>query len=126
MRTFAAATLFLTSSLLAQNTMQMSHDNDHRPVSLVEGLGNSSHPIQTTSAETQKYFNQGLDYIWAFNHDEARRSFQKASDLDPTAAMPLWGVALAVGPRADEGGVINRVGVFDERLGAANAADEKE
>jgi tetratricopeptide (TPR) repeat protein len=91
----------LSSSLLAQTTMQMSHD-DNRPVPLIQGLGNSSHPIRTSSPEAQKYFNQGLDYIWAFNHDEARRSFQRASSLDPTAAMPLWGVALAVGPNYND------------------------
>src|SRR3954468_5870522 len=91
----------LSSSLLAQSTMQMSHD-DTRPVPLVHGIGNSSHAIRTSSAEAQKYFNQGLDYIWAFNHDEARRSFQHAADLDPTAAMPLWGVALAVGPNYND------------------------
>ena len=97
-----AATLLFSSPMIAQMTMQMSHDEDHRPVPLVHGLGNSSHTIRTTNPEAQKYFNQGLDYIWAFNHDEARRSFQKASDLDPASAMPLWGVALAVGPNYND------------------------
>jgi tetratricopeptide (TPR) repeat protein len=93
--------LLLSSSLLAQ--MQMAHEApDARPVPLVAGLGNSNHPIRTGNPEAQKYFNQGLDYIWAFNHDEARRSFQRATDLDPTAAMPLWGVALAVGPNYND------------------------
>ncbi len=101
MKLFTAA-LLLSSPLFAQMTMQMSHEDDHRPVPLVTGIGNSSHPIRTSTPEAQKYFNQGLDYIWAFNHDEARRSFQKAADLDPTAAMPLWGVALAVGPNYND------------------------
>ena len=91
----------LSSPLLAQTTMQMSHDDD-RPVPLIQGLGNASHTIRTTSPEAQKYFNQGLDYIWAFNHDEARRSFQHAANLDPTAAMPLWGVVLAVSPNYND------------------------
>src|SRR5882757_5458166 len=97
------AAFLLSSPLLAQ--MQMTHDHearDTRPVPLVHGLGNSSHTIRTTTPEAQRYFNQGLDYIWAFNHDEARRSFQKAADLDPTSAMPLWGVALAVGPNYND------------------------
>jgi tetratricopeptide (TPR) repeat protein len=96
------AALLLSSSLLAQTTMQMSNEDDHRPVSLVSGIGNSNHPIRISTPEAQKYFNQGFDYIWAFNHDEARRSFQKAAELDPTAAMPLWGVALAVGPNYND------------------------
>jgi len=95
------ALLLLSSPALAQ--MSHQHDEaDTRPVSLVSGLGNSNHPIRITPPEAQKYFNQGLDYIWAFNHDEARRSFQKAADLDPTSAMPLWGIALAVGPNYND------------------------
>ena len=102
MKAQIAATFLLSVPLIAQTTMQMSHDEDHRPVSIVHGLGNSAHTIQTTNPEAQRYFNQGLDYIWAFNHDEARRSFQKAADLDPTSAMPLWGVALAVSPNYND------------------------
>jgi tetratricopeptide (TPR) repeat protein len=82
--------------------MQMPAMEDHRPVVLVEGLGNSHHTIRTTNAEAQKYFDQGMDYIFAFNHDEARRSFTKAAELDPKAAMPWWGVALAVGPNYND------------------------
>ena len=100
--------LILTASLAvlavtapAQMTMP-TPDKDTRPVPLVSGLGNSNHTIHTTSPEAQKYFNQGLDYIYAFNHDEARRSFQKAAQLDPKAPMPLWGVALAVGPNYND------------------------
>ncbi|MBS1801264.1 MAG: hypothetical protein JSS95_15740 [Acidobacteria bacterium] len=100
MKSALAVALLLATSATAQ--MPMSHDGDHRPVPLVHGLGNSAHTIRTTSPEAQRYFNQGLDYIWAFNHDEARRSFQKAADLDPAAAMPLWGVALAVGPNYND------------------------
>src|SRR5882757_1249442 len=102
MKATTAAALLLSSPLLAQMSIQMSHEDDHRPVPLVHGLGNSHHTIRTTSPEAQKYFNQGLDYIWAFNHDEARRSFQKAADIDPISAMPLWGVALAVSPNYND------------------------
>src|SRR5450756_1905739 len=86
--------------LCAQMSMPMAPDN--RPVPLVAVLGNSHHAIRTASPETQKYFDQGMDYIFAFNHDEARRSFQKASELDPNAAMPLWGIVLAVGPNYND------------------------
>src|SRR5260370_27689407 len=71
---------------------------DSRPVPLVAGLGNSHHTIRTSNPEAQRYFDQGMDYLYAFNHDEARRSFERAAELDPKAAMPLGGVALAVGP----------------------------
>jgi tetratricopeptide (TPR) repeat protein len=36
--------------------------------------------------------------LWAFNHDEATRSFAKAGQLDPQCAMCYWGVSLTVGP----------------------------
>ncbi len=36
--------------------------------------------------------------MYAFNHEEAARSFQHAAELDPKLAMAWWGVALAVGP----------------------------
>lgn len=102
MKALVLAISLAISPLIAQTTtMQMSHD-DNRPVPIVHGIGNSSHPIRTSSPEAQQYFNQGLDYIWAFNHDEARRSFQHAASLDPAAAMPLWGVALAVGPNYND------------------------
>ena len=61
-------------------------------------VGRQHHPIATKSQEAQDYFDQGLTLIYGFNHEEAARSFQKAAELDPTSPMPLWGIALAVGP----------------------------
>jgi tetratricopeptide (TPR) repeat protein len=67
------------------------------PVALVSGLGDINHPVSTTNAEAQKFFNQGLAYIYAFNHEEAVRSFKRATELDPQLAMGYWGMALALG-----------------------------
>jgi tetratricopeptide (TPR) repeat protein len=82
--------------------MQMGEVAGHRPVTLVTGLGNSHRAIHTSSPEAQRFFDQGMDYLFAFNHDEARRSFARAAELDPKAAMPCWGVALAVGPNYND------------------------
>ncbi len=68
------------------------------PAVLMEGLGTLHHPVSTKNAEAQKFFDQGLRLIYAFNHDEALRSFKKAAELDPGLAMAYWGMALAVGP----------------------------
>lgn len=68
------------------------------PVTLYKGLGAWHHPIHTANAETQKYFDQGLALTYGFNRYEALRSFRKASELDPQAAMPYWGMAMAQGP----------------------------
>jgi len=73
-----------------------------RPVTLVTGLGDLHHPVSTRNGEAQKFFDQGLRFIYAFNHDEAARSFQKAAELDPKLAMAWWGVAEAVGPNYND------------------------
>lgn len=67
------------------------------PVTLHAGLGDINHPVSTTNAEAQKFFNQGLAYVYAFNHEEAIRSFKQAAQLDPQLAMAYWGAALALG-----------------------------
>lgn len=68
------------------------------PVKLYSGMGALHHPIATKNPEAQKFFDQGLTLVYAFNHEEAIRSFEHASELDPAAAMPYWGKALAIGP----------------------------
>jgi len=70
---------------------------DPKPVTLETGLGNIDHPVSTKNPEAQKFFNQGLEYVYAFNHEEAIRSFKQAAQLDPQLAMAYWGVALALG-----------------------------
>jgi tetratricopeptide (TPR) repeat protein len=68
-----------------------------KPPALFPGMGSHRHPIQTPSAEAQKYFDQGVTLLFGFNHEEAYRSFAKAAELDPKSPMPHWGMALALG-----------------------------
>jgi len=70
---------------------------DWLPLSFL-GLGDVHHPVSTKSADAQKFFDQGLALVYAFNHDEAVRSFKNAAVLDPDLAMAYWGIALALGP----------------------------
>jgi hypothetical protein len=63
-----------------------------------ENLGHLHHPIATSSLEAQRLFDEGLTLVYAFNHEEAIRPFERAASLDAKAAMPLWGIALALGP----------------------------
>ena len=65
---------------------------------LFDNLGSLHHPITTTSEQAQLYFDQGLRLVYAFNHEEAIRAFEAAAHLDSQAAMPYWGIALALGP----------------------------
>jgi tetratricopeptide (TPR) repeat protein len=91
--------LLLCSGVTAQE--QAVHAQ-HRPVTLVTGLGDLHHPVSTRDAQAQQFFDQGLRFIYAFNHDEATRSFQHAAELDPKLAMAYWGVAEAVGPNYND------------------------
>jgi len=62
------------------------------------GLGPHSRPVTTRSAEARRYFNQGLNFYYGFNHGAAIRSFQAALQSDDSCAMAHWGIALASGP----------------------------
>lgn len=53
--------------------------------------------VTTSSAEAQAWFNQGLQLLYGYNHDEAIRSFERAADADPSCAMAWWGSAYARG-----------------------------
>jgi tetratricopeptide (TPR) repeat protein len=78
-----------------------THSQSHA-VTLVTGLGDLHHPVSTHHPDAQKFFDQGLRFIYAFNHDEAARSFQHATELDPNLAMGFWGIAEAVGPNYND------------------------
>ena len=69
-----------------------------RGAQLFDGLGSFHRAISTHSPEAQRYFDQGMRLMWAFNHDESTRSFARAAELDPDCAICLWGVALTAGP----------------------------
>ncbi len=94
----------LCVALFAGTALSQDHSAHMQPhsVALVTGLGDLHHPVTTHNPEAQKFFDQGLRYIYAFNHDEAARSFQHAGDLDPKLAMAFWGVAEAVGPNYND------------------------
>src|ERR1700685_3714560 len=84
---------------------QHSHPDDAKdagPAPILEGLGHLHHKVTTSKPEAQRYFDQGLTLIYAFNHEEAARSFRYAAKLDPKCAMAFWGVALAVGPNYND------------------------
>ena len=93
--------LFLAILLLLPVTAFSQHGHapakEAVPVALTTGLGDINHPVSTSNAEAQKFFNQGLAYLYAFNHEEAVRSFKQAAKLDPQLAMAYWGSSLALG-----------------------------
>jgi tetratricopeptide (TPR) repeat protein len=65
---------------------------------LYDNLGTLHREITTTSQLAQQYFDQGLRLTYAFNHDEAIKSFHQGLKHDSTCAMCYWGIAYALGP----------------------------
>lgn len=86
----------ISTSVIAQH--QHGLPTNTKPATLIPGLGSHHHPVTTSNPDAQRFFDQGLTLIYAFNHEEARRSFQRALELDPAMAMAHWGIALALGP----------------------------
>lgn len=85
-------------ALMACLALADHKDAGNKPIVLLPGLGPVHHPVTTASKEAQQFFDQGLALIYAFNHEEAVRSFRRAAELDPKLAMAHWGIALALGP----------------------------
>lgn len=61
-------------------------------------LGNWTRPVTTRSEDAQWWFDRGLNWTYAYNHEEAVACFHKAIEADPDCAMAWWGVAYAGGP----------------------------
>ncbi|KAE8310265.1 hypothetical protein BDV41DRAFT_590545 [Aspergillus transmontanensis] len=61
-------------------------------------LGAFGRKITTSSPASQVWFNRGLTWVYAFNHMEGVKCFQKAIAYDPKCAMAYWGIAYALGP----------------------------
>jgi tetratricopeptide (TPR) repeat protein len=106
--TAGVAFLLLSSGVASADTPAVdTHAMPDAPVTvadwsrgarLFDGLGDFHRKVTTSSPLAQQYFDQGMRFLWAFNHDEATRSFAKAAELDPACAACYWGVALTVGP----------------------------
>ena len=104
MKSFALLLLAAMSCSLAAAQQHAAHAQPQqpKPATLVTGIGNAHHPVTTSNVEAQKFFDQGLRFIFAFNHDEAARSFERATQLDPKLAMAWWGVAESIGPNYND------------------------
>jgi tetratricopeptide (TPR) repeat protein len=61
-------------------------------------LGSYRRPISTSAADTQRWFDAGLNWCYGFNHDEGIRCFQRALEADRICPMVHWGLAYASGP----------------------------
>ena len=93
-------TIVLSLAILLSFTI-IAAAQDHamgtaKPVTMMTGLGDLHHPVSTKNTGAQGFFDQGLRLIYAFNHDEAARSFQEAAALGRRGIRRSWARALAV------------------------------
>lgn len=61
-------------------------------------LGPWSRKISTDNPAAQTWFDRGLNWVYAYNHEEAVTCFRNALEHDPDCAMAWWGIAYATGP----------------------------
>ncbi|WP_373652310.1 hypothetical protein [Schlesneria sp. DSM 10557] len=112
---FLTRSLLLSTCILAAASIsaqpqqtQSSATADHpdslpgRPYAAVganfyPGFDGYARAVTTSSPEAQRWFNQGIQLLYGYNHDEAVRSFEKATEIDPSCAMGWWGSAYARG-----------------------------
>jgi tetratricopeptide (TPR) repeat protein len=57
-----------------------------------------SRPIATASPQAQLWFDRGLVWVYAYNHEEAIVCFKRALEHDADCVMAHWGIAYAAGP----------------------------
>lgn len=48
--------------------------------------------------EAQIWFDRGINWLFAYNHEEAIVCFEHALAADPACALAHWGIAYAIGP----------------------------
>ncbi len=116
-RRYVVGLTFLALAPACQQPSERMRTSDQAP--LLDGMGRHHRGITTSSKSAQRYFDQALVLSYAFNHDEAIRSYKQVAQLDPDCAMAWWGVALCNGPH------INNPAMDAERSKAASDAIQK-
>jgi tetratricopeptide (TPR) repeat protein len=106
------------------------HGSAHDAVPLYDDLGRYHHAISTQVPEAQAYFDQGIRLTYAFNYEEAIRSYQEAARLDPGCAMCWWGIAWAYGPninaaRDSAGGAKAQAAIVEARRHLDHASEKE-
>ena len=61
-------------------------------------LGKHTRTVSTNSAETQRWFDLGLNWCVGFNFGEGRKCFERALEFDPDCVMAHWGAAYGCSP----------------------------
>ena len=91
---------------------------------LFDDLGTYHRPITTSSPSVQAYFDQGLRLLFAFNLEEAERSFAEAAARDPDCAMCFWGLGMSLSPHYNLPGSAERTAAGARAVAAGLAVSE--
>ena len=94
---FSSLTAIATATATAQE-VEYPAGFDEEATYYPAALGPLTRSITTTSSKAQKFFNQGVQMMYAFTPLRAARSFRQAQTDDPACAMCFWGEAWAWGP----------------------------
>ena len=104
----AAALLLLLAEPASPQTPQHKHYEDTPEAAQpgpsgalaprLQNLGSHTFKVKTPSKQAQRFFDQGINLTYGFNHAEAGRAFREVARLDPDLAMAYWGQALVLGP----------------------------
>jgi tetratricopeptide (TPR) repeat protein len=97
----------------------MAASGDDTAAHRYPGFDGYSREITTKSKASQEWFNQGIQLLYGYNHDEAIRSFEQAAKEDPSCAMAWWGSAYARGLH------INNPRMTEEQTRLAHEAAQK-
>ncbi|KAI8628121.1 TPR domain protein [Xylariaceae sp. FL1651] len=61
-------------------------------------LGSYRRSVSTSNSEALEWFNRGLIWSYAFNHEESVKCFERAIEIDEKFCMAYWGLAYSLGP----------------------------
>jgi tetratricopeptide (TPR) repeat protein len=121
--TLGLSLLLAGSAMLAQKAVETTNkaSAEGKFAVLIEGLGKYHRVITTHSAVAQRYFDQGLLFVYGYYFSEALASFQEAARLDPACPMVYWGMAMAIGPNPNS----RYLGLRDDPQGKGREAIQK-
>ncbi len=106
--TFLSFTVVLSTASAQGPAQAALRDHDMTPESLPKNfndpmalfpkaLGRFTRPISSKNAEAQAYFDQGFQLMYAYDKQDATRSFREAEKRDPDCAICYWGEAWSWG-----------------------------
>lgn len=110
-----------TRSLLAKQRTEQNATTDSGRLAVLIPLGGYHRPITTRSPLAQRYFDQGLLFVYGYYFPEALASFREAARLDPDCALVYWGMAMAIGPNPNS----RYLGFPDDPQGKGREAIQK-